>query len=55
MNLGGVGGGGAGFCAKEGDLQNSMTGRNYFSPFLRSLSLRQLSPGVEQAPGFRDG
>lgn len=40
----------------RGDLQNSMTGRNYFSPFLSLLfSPRHLSPGVEQAPSFRDG
>lgn len=43
------------FLYEGGDLQNSMTGRNYFSPFLLFFSLRQRSPGVEQAPGFRDG
>lgn len=38
-----------------GDLQNSMTGRNYFSPFLRSLSPHWLSLRAVPAPSFRAG
>lgn len=38
-----------------GDLQNSMTGRNYFSPFLRSLSPHWLSLRAALAPSFQAG
>lgn len=50
MNLGGVGGSGAGFCVREGDLQNSMTGRNYFSPFLRSFFSQAALPRSRAGP-----